>query len=95
MIATYHCATASNIGAGTPHSGENYTAKATVANLLQHFEPILECQPIDHLGGPPTGQVVRYRHIDKDLKETFGPGWCLGLVIWPSRLLNRVLQLAD
>jgi hypothetical protein len=67
---TYHCAPARNTGAGTSYSGEDNTAKATIANLLQHLEPVLESHPIDDLSGPPAGQIVRYRHLaKKELKK--------------------------
>jgi hypothetical protein len=64
---TYHSPTTSDASASAPHPGQTHTAKATIANLLQHLEPVLERHPIDDLGRPSPGQVVCYCHTDKSL----------------------------
>lgn len=93
-IVTYHRATASDIGASAPHPGKNHATKATVADLLQNLESVFKCHPIDGLGGPSTGHVVCYCHVEKLICE-FG----MKIVSLSDPRLNgipiRVLKLAD
>jgi len=45
--ATHHCAAAGNAGASASHPCQHNAAEASISNLLQNFEPVLEGHRVD------------------------------------------------